>query len=117
MEHLNEFEKQSALITIKHVEYKLRVSLEESSKFSKIISFSYEYVVVDKYLFSLAYMITDNKFFNHGYRMEVRSIYGVNVLYSDENVIGSKAFTLEDVKSNCKNYFNSYANDFNKILK
>lgn len=114
---MENFEQKVIDITVKNTKQFLFDSLDKyNSDKSNVIEYTFDYEIVGDFIFSIAYLITSSEYFNHIYRMDVRNIYGVDKLYFSGNVTGGKTYTIEDVKKQCKAYFNSYAKDFNKII-
>ena len=84
---------------------------------NEVLEFSFDYEIEGNYIFAIAYLTTSNQNFSNIYRMEVCSIYGDRAIFQDGNVIGNvKSYTVQTVKEKCRNYFNHYAKDFNKIV-
>ena len=108
--------EEIAVISANALKSRLYASLNEQNEHrDNVIEYSFEYEVKGDYIFAITYLTNTNEFFNCLYRMAVISVYGVSQYYDNGNVVGSKRYTLETVKTNCKNYFNHMAKKFNEI--
>ena len=113
---MNEIDKKATDLTVASIRKDLLKSLYEYNEYRENVKeFTLDYEVVNGYVFTIAYLITTNETFSHLYRMDVRSIYGVDIIYKSGNATCVKSYTVEDVKKQCKAYFNSYANEFKNL--
>jgi hypothetical protein len=108
--------EEIAVISANALKNRLFASMnEQNHSRDNVIEYTFEYEVKDGYIFAIAYLINTNEIFNHIYRMAVISIYGIEEIFNDGNVVCGKSYTIETVKEKCKGYFNHYAKKFNEI--
>lgn len=111
---MDKFDKKIVEKTIE----KLKNSTEKDilSYNDKAYDFVSDYKVIGGYIFFIGYSKITMKYGNVGiYRMICTSIYD-SVLYKNGNVIDyEKMYTVEDVISQTKNYFNHYSKKLNSL--
>lgn len=112
---MEDYKIKISALTIQAKTKLITENLTDYFKSKKIDSLEVTYIIKGEYIFFLGYVTdkSDKAIFTHGYYMLTCSLYG-EIIYTNQNVICGKSYTLENVIEHTKNYFKYTLSELNK---